>query len=863
MLFKKNTLILRIILHTVLFCTICTVSPNIILAQDFTQEQQVAQVAQFTELTQEQQSLVDQFAQEAAQEIDAKIVTAINQTKKIDAILEELAQIIQNGLIKTDNKTELISQIKSIRKFISQIISDPFELADTATVNFILDTNKNLLDLVNITTKTRLQNVQDINLENLEQSYQYHKAQKKSHTILSQDYEFITQDQLELKARQNHISFQNLEKSIATIGLSWTNLAYRNLIIEPIKFAQKYNLFTIAKWSLCAAAVGTYALYRFTPILEKYLGKPATITEPTVASNLFSESLLKQSLKPETVSQLIDGTKEISSSTSWFANIETKIYTTKKMAITKLLIVAVPFLLYDDLINLKDWSLNKLENLHYKLIGGTEEKKYKAQHGALTRNIAIPRYTFKDVAGLDYIKKDLKPLIEYIKNSARFERVGIGPEKGYVFVGKPGTGKSFMAEALAGQIAKELEDNNGVRTSFKFIPFEASQIYEIIKTRGVSDGIDAIMSYAKQNAPCIVFIDEIDLLGLQRTSDPELLSKLLNAISGFLSNNISENIIMLVATNKPDNLDPALLRRGRLGKIIHFEYPTSEARRDYIEKKLNPIVTDLKDFDINKLARETDGCTFEAIQSVIRKAFQETKINGGCLDQNALESALNQEIRQILPEDKNLSQKETQMIAACLASNALANILLDTPNKLACVTINPVMGSIRESAVWEQYYKDQENIIQQGKLFTYQDHDTANIYSKQELLDGCKILLAGSIGQEILLGKSCCNYNKNSTDKILKTALLVATDGLSASAGANGFNVSNDILADIMKNYYKQVLDIIQECKQEVRLLLENNKANLEKIYKALLENKILDATQVHDIINNSQINGDTVNEKI
>jgi len=742
-------------------------------------------------LTDEEEEKINEAIVE---EIDNYIIQATDQLKKIDSELEELAQIIQNGIVKTRNRSKVILQIKSLRRLISELINRPFAQADFQTVNLLLAINKHLIENIYSAVRGGLREIPQLQIE---------KAIPKTNVT--------SIEQIDKRLNQNKRMYARLHKAVQNVGLSWTNWLYRKLVVAPAKLAQKLYVPTIAKYGLIGGLGAIYLTWRFTSYLKEDLGEPPKMDKFGNISNEKELGML--------------GKTEATITNFWCGNIPIA---------TIFASFVIPYLFKKDYIKAKKWLSEKTKQTHYWLMGGVEGKKAEDEYDHET-----PRFTFSDVVGLEHVKRELKPVVEYIKNCARFERVGIGPEKGYLFAGRPGTGKSFMAEALAGEIAKSLADNGGSKDEFKFIPFEASEISEIIKERGVSDGIDAILNYAMKNAPCIVFIDEPDLLGLQRTSNKDLLSKLLNAMNGFLSNNMSENVILLAATNRPDNLDPALLRRGRLGKIIYFDYPTFESRKKYITKKLFPIVADISRFNIEKLARETEGCTFEAIQSMIRKAFQITKIKGISLNQKALEEALNQEVRQILPDTKNLSEQEQKIIAANQAACALSNILLDPSDKLACVTINPVMRPIRESCVWDRYYQKEQSIIQSGKIFTRKDKDSANVYSYKEKIKKCKIKLAGPIGEDILLGGSGHSYNNVSQQEALKTALTLAAEGVG----------TKNMPQEIKDKYYSKALEIIEQCKKELREILEQNKQHLENIYNALLQEKTLDAQQVKEII--------------
>jgi len=741
-------------------------------------------------LTEEEEKINEAIVEE----IDNYITQAIDQLKKIDSELEELAQVIQNGILKTKNKTQIILQIKSLRSLIGQLINRPFSQADLQTVNLLLTINRHLIETIYVAVRGGMRNMPELQLEKI--------IPKTPITSI---------EQIHRKIIQNKKMYVKLHNAVQSAGLSWSNWLYRKLVVAPARLANKLYLPTIAKYGIIAGVGTIYGLWRFTSCLEEDLGEAPKINE---YGHLKNENKLGILGKTE-------------------AHIAS--YLHGHMPIARLFVTAIiPFLFYKDLSNAKEWLGKKAKQIHYWLMGGVENKKAKEEY-----NHETPRFTFKDVVGLDHVKKELRPVVEYIKNCTRFERVGIGPEKGYLFAGKPGTGKSFMAEALAGEIAQALAENGGSRNEFKFLPFEASEISELIRKHGVCDGIDMILSYAMKNAPCIVFIDEPDLLGLQRTSNRDLLSKLLNAMNGFLSNNMSDNVILLAATNRPDNLDPALLRRGRLGKIIYFEYPDFESRKKYLTRRLFPIVADTSQFDLEKLARETEGCTFEAIQSMIRKAFQMTKIKGISLNQRALEDALNEEIRQILPDTKNISKKELKIIATNQAACALANILLDPTDKLSCVTINPVMRPIRESCVWDRYYRKEQSIIQAGKIFTRKDKDSAEVYSYEEKIKKCKIKLAGPIGEEILFGGSGHSYNNASQQEALNIALSLASEGIALK----------NMPKEAQDKYYTKALEIIAQCKKELKELLEQNKQHLENIYNTLLQEKTLDAKQIKRII--------------
>ena len=387
---------------------------------------------------------------------------------------------------------------------------------------------------------------------------------------------------------------------------------------------------------------------------------------------------------------------------------------------------------------------------------------------------------------------------------------------------------------MAGELEKLLKEDGKSSDDFKFLQIDAEDIND--------HGIDTILEVAQDYAPCIIFIDEIDLLGLQRTEEREKLNKFLIAMR---NNNSKDQVVLLAATNRPENLDPALLRFGRFGKKLHFEYPTFTERRDYLVRRLNPIVADITQFDLSKIARNTEGYTHEALNMIIRSAFQKTIIEGQTLTQQDLENALNSEIRHIIiDETRSLPEHEIKIMSVHQASCALTSLLLDPYQKVSCVTIRPVMKHIDEKAVWDRYYKKQAAEILHGKLFTYRDRDTINIDTKEDQLNHCKINLAGSIGEELLNASSGNSYNKESNQQALEIALRIVSQGLDLEK----------MPKKVKGQYYTKALELVKTCKEEVRALLSENKQHLENISRELAQNKTLNASELRAIMENGSL---------
>lgn len=239
--------------------------------------------------------------------------------------------------------------------------------------------------------------------------------------------------------------------------------------------------------------------------------------------------------------------------------------------------------------------------------------------------IAFKQITFEDVFGLDNIKKELIPIIEYLENPAR----NLSPKKGYILTGPCQTGKSYIAQALAGEI-KEMHERQGKDPNqFKFFNIHASIV--------IQNGIDKIMTQVQQHAPCMVLIEEVELLGLQRAgSNPQLLSNLFSSMSGVLEPDRNKAVIIIAATNKPEILDSALLQTGMIHNEINLEYPSFEDRKKFIIHYISRLA-DINSFDIDMWTNKTEGQSYQAIKSPILHAALESYEQGEDFTQQALQ----------------------------------------------------------------------------------------------------------------------------------------------------------------------------------------------------------------------------------
>jgi cell division protease FtsH len=352
--------------------------------------------------------------------------------------------------------------------------------------------------------------------------------------------------------------------------------------------------------------------------------------------------------------------------------------------------------------------------------------------------------------------------------------------------------------------------------------------------------------WAKSEAPIILWIDEIDLLDLQRVGDKKTLMAFLTGMGNSFDNDPNKLVIIIGCTNRPQNMDFALKQYGRFGKEIRFEYPSAEYRRKFIIKQLQSMGQDPRYFDIEALTYKTEGCHFEQIKAFIKGASVKAWMYGKVIDQDLLDECFDTEIRHILPvERKVLSDTEREVLATHFAGKALAHALLDTRGQLDRVTIRPIMVKLEETWVYEELTdkekqaKGDEHKIQYGQVFTKYLNDTAKINTYEQALNEIKILVAGFAAEEVMFGVSTYSCHPEDSMIAYKAAEALAFEGLDRA------RIGKKQLEKLTEKSYL----LKKQCHEEVKKLLEEYKFALEALIKALKNDATLSDNQVMAII--------------
>ncbi|MBN1986624.1 MAG: ATP-dependent zinc metalloprotease FtsH [Prolixibacteraceae bacterium] len=436
---------------------------------------------------------------------------------------------------------------------------------------------------------------------------------------------------------------------------------------------------------------------------------------------------------------------------------------------------------------------------------------------------------FKDVAGLAEAKQEVEEIVEFLKNPAKYTKLGGKIPKGALLVGPPGTGKTLLAKAVAGEANVPFFSMSGSDFVEMFVGVGASRVRDLFKQ-------------AKEKAPCIVFIDEIDAIGRARGRNPNFgsnderentLNQLLTEMDGFDTNS---GVIILAATNRADILDRALMRAGRFDRQIHVELPDLNERAEIFKVHLRPLKLD-ESVNVEFLAKQTPGFSGADIANVCNEsALIAARRNRESVTKQDFLDAVDRIIGGLEKKNKIISQEEKKTIAYHEAGHATISWLLEHAHPLVKVTIVP-----RGKALGAAWYLPEER----------------SITTKEQLLDEMCSALGGRAAEEIIFGKISSGA-QNDLEKITKQAYaMVSIFGMSEKVGNVSFYDStgqNDYT--FTKPYSEKTAELIDE---EVKVIIDEQylraikvlKENAEghrKLAERLLEKEVIFSEDLEEI---------------
>ena len=718
--------------------------------------------------------------------------------KKLDFTLESLAQVVNNNQVRNCDKAKAIEHIKMLRFNLAQLQANGALASDAVSIK-----------LLNVIFKGLAQHLRDIIRQNFTQFPEPDLEPLVKRTLTNTPPSF---DSIQSDIEANEKLMKAIESEANRIGLSILNRMYR----RAEKFTTDHSVLSKVGALLAAGVLG-YLIIASIPegLLSDKLNKtrqdvgigqtpkysPVT-GEITNGPKILTDASGKV-LKDDAGKEIIqEGALKVPGYLQYWGESLGVVKLTLPPLITWELLKDP---LKDRFDETKKWMSRKWEVVRAYLRGGPVIRKTDAW-------MIEPRYTFDDVIGKTNIKEKLMQVVEYFKNREKFNRSGMKPQKGFLFAGDSRTGKSFMAEALAGELKKY---------DFRFLNFNAADV--------LSYKLPVIMGYARYYAPCVLFIDEIDMLGAQRDRNAVLLSELLTAMSGVTTDDDeSKPVIILAATNAPQNLDFALLQPGRFEKTLWFMQPSFQERKYFLMRELDKlgIMTVNPDY-LEKLAQETEGVPFEALRRIVITALQHAYNAGETLNELHLEQAFDEETRLILFEDPRLPQDEKHLIAVHQAGHALATMLLEKGSqRVAKVTICPVNIKPKEEPTWMKYMQEKDKpqeTVEHGKVFTAPKNGKGTYNSHEELIIQCKIDLAGHVAEKLLLGSTGYTYHRHDNQKALAMAKYIMFKGMKET------ELPKAQCAKLQEAY-----ELLERCEKEVTELLAGHKEKIETTAQAL-----------------------------
>lgn len=432
------------------------------------------------------------------------------------------------------------------------------------------------------------------------------------------------------------------------------------------------------------------------------------------------------------------------------------------------------------------------------------------------------KVTFADVAGLEGAKIEVKEIVDFLKNPSKYTELGGKIPKGALLVGPPGTGKTLLAKAVAGEARVPFFSLSGSDFVEMFVGVGASRVRDLFKT-------------AKEKAPCIIFIDEIDAIGRARGKNlasgsnderENTLNQLLTEMDGFGTN---AGVIILAATNRADILDKALLRAGRFDRQIHVELPDVEERKAIFKVHTKNLKYDDKQVDLEFLSKQTPGFSGADIANLCNEAaLIAARNNKRIIEKQDFLDAVDRIIGGLEKKNKIIKPREKKTIAYHEAGHASVSWLLEHANPLVKVTIVP-----RGQALGAAWYLPEER----------------QITTKAQLLDQMVSLLGGRAAEELVFGEVSTGA-LNDLERVTKQAYaMVVYYGLDKeignlsfydSSGQSEYGFQKPFSEKTAEKIDAQIRTMVEEAYEKAKSLLKDNREKLDALAQILVEREVI-----------------------
>jgi cell division protease FtsH len=441
--------------------------------------------------------------------------------------------------------------------------------------------------------------------------------------------------------------------------------------------------------------------------------------------------------------------------------------------------------------------------------------------------------TFADVAGCDECKEELQEIIEFLKDPRKFQKLGGKIPKGVLLYGAPGTGKTLLAKAVAGEAGVPFFSSSGSEFVEMFVGVGASRVRDLFDK-------------GKKNAPCLLFIDEIDAVGRHRFAGiggghderEQTLNQILVEMDGF---DTKEGVILIAATNRPDVLDPALLRPGRFDRHVSVPNPDIKGREDILKVHTRKIKL-AKDVDLNVIARRSPGFVGSDLANVCNEAaLLAARHDKESVTMHEMEEAIERVIAGPERKSRVMSEQEKKMIAYHEAGHAVvAKLMPDTDpvHKVSIIPRGPALGYTLQLPTEDRY-----------------------LTTKKEILDKLAVLLGGRAAEEIFFDEITTGAQNDLSKATSLAQKIVCEYGMSEKVGPMTYKrpeeeifLGRDISRErIFSNKTLEIIDqeikdIVNNAHSKARELLEKNKTLIKKLVEKLIEKEVLGQEELDEI---------------
>ena len=443
------------------------------------------------------------------------------------------------------------------------------------------------------------------------------------------------------------------------------------------------------------------------------------------------------------------------------------------------------------------------------------------------------KVTFKDVAGLDEEKEEVAELIDFLKNPKKFQKLGARIPKGVLLVGPPGTGKTLLARAVAGEANVPFYYISGSEFVELFVGVGASRVRDMFKQ-------------AKHNAPCLIFIDEIDAVGRQRGAGlggghderEQTLNQLLTEMDGFGAN---EGIIIIAATNRPDVLDPALLRPGRFDRQVQVNLPDAKGREEILDVHARGK-TFAKNVSLKNIAQRTVGFSGADLENLLNEAaLLAVRRNKENITMAEIDEAHDRVLMGPAKKSKKYTENDKKLVAYHEAGHAVLGIKLDGANDVQKITIIP-----------RGYAGGYTMMLPKEERFTA---------TKQELLERITGLLGGRVAEELVFNEVTTGAH-NDFEQATKIVRAMVTEYGMSSLGplqleqnegsvflGRDYNKSRNFSSQVAYEIDQEMRKIMDECYKNAEKIIKENRDLLDLIADTLITKETLTKEEIDYLV--------------